>query len=1205
MKKQIDLDIKGMHCSSCEIVTGDELKSLAGVESVHIDHKTGKGTIIALSDISHSDITDAVKRAGYEAKVIGESEITGYGEDVNVIRKPTAGGHPMKVVFQSRIKAEGEVKDDGKGNLSFNGNMDNKKEVEVVIPKGKEAEAEEYIKKFAKSQSFMHLLDTLKDHDSSIVNATTPVPVKPEESPSQPLHGNGQRRVNLSLSGMHCTSCALIIEKSLSKTPGVKQAHVNFAAEKASVSYEDGKTSEKELIDAVKKTGYSATVLNEKDTEFDARKRKGEINGLFRKFMVSLILSLPMLYFMIFDFIPTFPGARLLLPYVGIISLILTTPVQFILGRGFYKGMWSALRMRTFNMDSLIAIGTSVAFFYSLFNFLNHYLVNRTVLGLGGGKIPELYFETAAFLITFVILGKWLEAQAKGRTSDAIKKLMGLQAKTARVIRNSETVDIPIDQVMHGDTLIVRPGEKVPVDGVIVKGSSSVDESMITGESLPVEKHVEDMVVGGTMNKTGSFEFKATRIGSETTLAQIIRLVEEAQGSKAPIQDFADKISAYFVPAVIVIAILTFGVWFIGLGASLSFSLMAFTAVIVIACPCALGLATPTAIMVGTGKGAEYGMLIKGGEPLEAANKVNAIVFDKTGTLTKGKPEVTDTVSFREMDEEELIGITASLEKQSEHPLAEAIYSYAQEENIGLKDVEYFKAIPGHGVQGDFNGTTYYFGNRKLIRDKVGLDVEKINRKMERLEEQGKTVMILSSKSDVLGLVAVADTIKDTSREAVEKLKKLGIDVYMITGDNEKTAKAIANQVGISRVFAEVLPEDKAQHVKRLQAEGRKVAMVGDGINDAPALAQADVGIAMGSGTDVAMEAGGIVIIKNDLRDVANAIDLSKTTMDKIKQNMFFALFYNVLGIPIAARVFAGFGLVLKPELAGLAMALSSISVVANSLLLRTYKPGRKNYLSAIAPIIMILLFSFMFFEFARFSSGMAEGGSSMKVQTNPAASRYANSILEGSRTKVNFAEGNPKLFLEAPAINGAILKTREGTVELGPNEMLVGYDEAMMMIEEGLINKTGDTLNDFFGVTSMKVVGILAPTGTILDSYHIVNTETYETLVQEGIITGFMAPDDNIKLMYPAAPIPEAVAKYIPENGFTPVFIGGRSYKPVYIGYKEAAMMKSEKLFKEEGDTIKGFFGNDVIISGVLPETKTAIDNVHFVGPEFAMVGK
>ena len=429
------------------------------------------------------------------------------------------------------------------------------------------------------------------------------------------------------------------------------------------------------------------------------------------------------------------------------------------------------------------------------------------------------------------------------------------------------------------------------------------------------------------------------------------------------------------------IAILTFGIWYFLLGATLSFALMAFTAVIVIACPCALGLATPTAIMVGTGKGAEHGLLIKGGEPLEAACHINTIVFDKTGTLTNGKPVVTDIESLRDLDEDEILSIAAALEKQSEHPLAEAIYNEAEKEDLDLEIVEEFKAIPGHGVQGNIGPVEYYFGNRKLVSDIIGLPVEKINRKMSRLEEQGKTVMILANKTEILGLIGVADTVKETSKEAVEKLKKLGIEVYMITGDNERTAKAIAVQVGITNVLAEVLPEDKAKNVKRLQDEGKKVAMVGDGINDAPALAQADLGIAMGSGTDVAMESGGIVIIKNDLRDVANAIDLSKTTMNKIKQNMFFALFYNVMGIPVAARVFAGLGIILKPELAGLAMALSSISVVTNSLLLRGYKPGKKNYLSIIAPFIMILLFSFMFFEFAKFSSSMTSEKKVMNLE--------------------------------------------------------------------------------------------------------------------------------------------------------------------------------------------------------------------------------
>ncbi len=786
------------------------------------------------------------------------------------------------------------------------------------------------------------------------------------------------KKTKFIITGMHCSSCAALIERSLKKVPGVTDAHVNLASEKASVTH-DSSASQNALIDAVEQAGYGATIFEINNSEADTKRKAKETRSQNIRFILSLALSLPMIYFMLYDFVSGAPFRVQLLPYTAFISLILTTPIQFIIGRDFYKGMWSALRMKTFNMDSLIAIGTSVAYFYSVANYINYYITKGSIFGPAGEKIPEMYFETAAFLITFVLLGKLLEVKAKGRTSDAIKKLMGLQAKTARVIRNGAALDIAIEQVLKGDIVMVRPGEKVPVDGLIVKGSSAIDESMITGESIPVEKNASDGVIGGTINKTGSFEFKATRVGSETTLSQIIKLVEEAQGSKAPIQAFADRISSWFVPAVIGIAALTFLIWYFVLGSTLSFALMAFTAVIVIACPCALGLATPTAIMVGSGKGAEHGILIKGGEPLEAANKINAIVFDKTGTLTKGTPAVTDIESYftsvilsnAKDPEDSILTIAASLEKHSEHPLAEAIYKKAEEEKMPFSEVKNFKAIPGHGVQGEINGDVYYFGNRKLLTDVVHIPVERINRKMQKLEERGKTVMILATKKEVLGLIGVADTVKETSKEAIEKLHKMNIETYMITGDNERTARAIAQQVGITNVLAEVLPEDKAKQIKILQDQGKKVAMVGDGINDAPALAQADLGIAMGSGTDVAMEAGGIVIIKNDLRDVVNAITLSQETMNKIKQNLFFALFYNVIGIPVAARALAFAGLVLKPELAGLAMALSSISVVSNSLLLRGYRPGKRNYASMIAPFVMAILFTLIFIEFARFSSGM------------------------------------------------------------------------------------------------------------------------------------------------------------------------------------------------------------------------------------------
>jgi len=780
------------------------------------------------------------------------------------------------------------------------------------------------------------------------------------------------QKIKCDITGMHCASCALLIERSVKKLPGVIDATVNLVAEKGTITFDEQKLNPKDVLKTIEKAGYKARLVDENDRDADRRKKESEIKSYKTRFLVSLILSVPMMYFMFLDFFKYLPGAEFLPPYFGVISLGLTTVVQFGIGLQFYKGMFAALRMKTFNMDSLIAIGTSTAYIYSLVNFILFVQTNGTVFGIDGAKVPDLYFETSAFLITFVILGKWLEVKAKGSTSDAIRKLMGMQAKTARVVKGNETFDVPIEEVKKGDTILVRPGEKVPVDGKITKGQSAIDESMVTGESIPVEKKVSDNVIGATINKTGSFEFVAEKIGEETMLSQIVKMIEEAQGSKAPIQGFADRVAAYFVPTVMGIAALTFLIWFFVLGANLSFSLMAFTSVIVIACPCALGLATPTAIMVGTGKGAESGVLVKGGEPLEMANKVNAIIFDKTGTLTYGKPKVTDVMSVsKSLKEKDVLRVSASLEKSSEHSLAEAIYNYSKETHTELLEVKAFKALPGYGIEGTIDDKKYYFGNRRLVEEVMKSSCKEIEEDLDRLESQGKTAMILGHGKEILGIVAVADTLKDTTVAAIKSLKRMGMEIYMITGDNKKTAKAIAKEAFIENVIAEVLPDDKANEVKKLQKLGKVVAMVGDGINDAPALAQADLGIAMGSGTDIAMETGGIVIIKNDLRDVVTAIELSRETFSKIKQNMFFALFYNVIGIPIAARVFVGLGLILSPELAGLAMALSSISVVSNSLLLRRFRPGRKNYLSQVMPIVMVLVFSFLFFEFAKFSSKM------------------------------------------------------------------------------------------------------------------------------------------------------------------------------------------------------------------------------------------
>ncbi len=965
MSKIIHLKISGMHCGSCEKIIGAELAGIKGVINSSIDANAGHGIVEAEDEVQENIVLTAIKSAGYDAEVLQIEK----DESTPMIfeKKIVDSRAPFKVKLESSTIADGKINTTN-GEPNFTGKITQSKKGEFEIPQGRN-DLEKIVQNLFDASKVGQLFGMLtgEPNQNKIANTFQ----SPDSLSSKIIENvskkDGDDSVNLSLSGMHCASCALLIEKGLKKVPGVKQANVNFAAEKARVIFDTSKADVANLIEAVKQAGYSAEISST-DPEIDRKKKVQEIKLLQKKFWFSFAFSVPMLYFMLFDFFSFLPG-RAIVPFIGIISLIITIPVQFVIGAGFYKGLWSGLKMKMFNMDSLIAIGTSTAFFYSLWQFISYAVINKSVIGLGGEKIPELYFETAAFLITFVILGKWLEARAKGGTSEAIKKLMGLQPKTALVIRNGLEKDLSLDEVVVGDIVVVRPGEKIPVDGELVKGNSSVDESMLTGESIPVEKNVGDKVVGATINKHGSFEFKVTKVGQETALSQIIKLIEDAQGSKAPIQNLADNISGWFVPAVLIVAALTFIVWFFFLGAGLSFSLMAFTSVIVIACPCALGLATPTAIMVGTGKGAEYGILIKGGEPLEAACKIKAIIFDKTGTLTNGQPEVTDLLAVGNYDEDELISVAVGLEKTSEHPLAEAIIKYAQEESVTFENSTNFKAIPGHGVEGTIKDKKYYFGNRKLMSDIVKIGIESLERKLRKLEEAGKTVMILSNETEVMGLIAVADTIKESSFEAIQQLQKRGLQVYMITGDNRRTAEAIAKQAGIKNVLAEVLPQDKADEIKKLQDQGLKVAMVGDGINDAPALAQADVGIAMGSGTDVAMETGGIVIIKNDLRDVLTAIDLSKQTMGKIKQNMFFALLYNVIGIPIAARVFVTLGLVLKPELAGLAMAFSSISVVTNSLLLKYFRPHKKNWFSIFAPLVMILFFTFIFIQFGRLSS--------------------------------------------------------------------------------------------------------------------------------------------------------------------------------------------------------------------------------------------
>jgi Cu+-exporting ATPase len=741
----------------------------------------------------------------------------------------------------------------------------------------------------------------------------------------------GTASVEIPIQGMFCASCVQAIEKALLREKGITKASVNLASEKAKIDYIPSVISLPEIKKVIELTGYSVLELPEEGElgDFESKIREKEYRKLRTKFFVGAIIGLVIFFGSMPHWFPW--GPALLNNFF--VLWILATPVQFWIGGQFYKGAWSAFRHRNADMNTLIAVGTSAAYLYS---------VAATVFPSffeSGGIRPDVYFDTSAMIIVLILFGRLLEARAKSRTSDAIKKLAGLQPKTARVKREGQDEDIPIEDVVVGDEILVRPGEKIPVDGIIISGESTVDESMISGESMAVKKEVGAEVIGATLNKTGSFRFKATRVGKDTALARIIKLVRDAQGSKAPIQRLADVIAGYFVPVVISIAIATFVIWFnFGPKPALTFSLLNFVAVMIVACPCALGLATPTAVMVGTGKGAENGILIKGGESLETAHKIDTIVFDKTGTLTKGEPEVTDLLVGNDNSEDEILKIVASIEKMSEHPLGEAIVKKAEDRKISLSEPENFRVIQGRGIESKFDGKNVLIGSESLMKEK-NVDISDFRSRAEDFSEEGKTPVYVALQGKGAGLVAIADTLKDDAIQALEKLKAENIDVVMLTGDNRRTAQAIAKKAGIASVIPEVLPADKVKHIQRLQSEGKTVAMVGDGINDAPALAQADVGIAIGSGTDVAMEASDITLIRDELSGVVKAIVLSRQTIKVIKQNLFWAFFYNTLGIPIAAGIlYPFFGILLSPIIASAAMASSSVSVVSNSLRLRRRK---------------------------------------------------------------------------------------------------------------------------------------------------------------------------------------------------------------------------------------------------------------------------
>ncbi len=733
--------------------------------------------------------------------------------------------------------------------------------------------------------------------------------------------------------GMTCASCVVAVEKATAKLDGVVHSNVNLTTEKLTLDYDPLLVSIKDIKNAVEDIGYQINDIKVDVDTHQAAKEK-EIKSLWTRFLISAIFSLPLLYIamghMIGLYLPDIIAPHMNDLNFALIQLILTTPVIVVNYKYFKIGFKTLYKLHP-NMDSLIAIGTSAAYIYGL------YALIKIVLG-DHSLVSELYFESAAVILTLITLGKYLEAVSKGKTSEAIKKLIGLSPKEALVIRNEKEILIPIEDVVVGDVLIVKPGEKMPVDGVVISGVTSVDESMLTGESIPVEKMVGDSIIGASINKHGTITYEATKVGKDTALAMIIKLVEDAQGSKAPIAKLADIISGYFVPVVIALAIISGLLWFFVGGTSVEFALSIFIAVLVIACPCALGLATPTAILISSGMGASHGVLIKSGEALETLHKIDTVVLDKTGTITEGRPVVTDLIVSEHMSELELLSYIASAEKSSEHPLGEAIVNYGIEKNIEFKEVTKFEAIPGYGIKVEINGYEFLLGNQKLM-DQFQIDIHTMLNHSEKLANEGKTPMFITKNNELVGLIAVADTVKKHSKEAIDKLIKMGLDVVMITGDNKKTAHAIAQTVGIHHVLSEVLPEGKSKEIEALQALGKKVAMVGDGINDAPALAISDIGIAIGSGTDIAIESADIILVKNDLLDVVTAIKLSKKTILNIKENLFWAFGYNILGIPIAMGILYVFnGPLLNPMFAALAMSLSSVSVLLNALRLKRFK---------------------------------------------------------------------------------------------------------------------------------------------------------------------------------------------------------------------------------------------------------------------------
>jgi Cu+-exporting ATPase len=952
---EVTIKVYDMTCGHCQKRVADAISSLEGVESVDVNLESESATVsFDPEKVSLDDIKAAIRKAGYPTESESEAqEETG----VEVPYTTEVKGETSKTVEPALEEPEEpevapqtcpltETCELAEEEPRTSGLKTGRKEITLGVS-GMTCSA--------CASNIERVLKKKEGVDSVVVNlelgranvSFDPSLISPKEI-GETIESIGYKvekdTVTLSLEGMSCASCAANIEKVLNRTEGVISASVNFPLEKAVVEFDSSRVSVREIITAVQGIGYGASVKTEA-VEYEDREqisREAEIKRQRNNLIIALVLGIPIglgnmsMMFPFLSFVPDFLSNHIVL-------FILSTLVLLFPGRQFFVGTFKGFKYGVTDMNLLIAAGTGSAYLIS---------VAATFLDLGPGY-NSLYYDTVAFLIIFIVLGRYLEARARGQTSAAIRKLMGLRAKTSRILVNGIEKEVPIEEVAVGDIVVVRPGEKISVDGIVVEGSSAVDESMLTGESIPVEKVPDDTVIGATLNKTGSFNFRATKVGADTALAQIIRLVETAQTTKAPIQRVADVVAGNFIVTVHIIALLAFFFWFfigywrygVGESATLSgispflFSLLIAITVLVISCPCAVGLATPAAIMVGTGRGAENGVLIKGGEALERAHKLDTIVFDKTGTLTAGTPKLTDLVAVPGHEEKDVLFIAATAERGSEHPLGEAIVKGAEEQGISLGKAENFHSIPGKGVEAYFEEKRILLGTRKLMEEE-GFSFKELEAEMRVFEESGKTAMLVAFGEEIIGLVAVADTLKENSREAIETLNKMGLEVVMITGDNVVTANAIAKEVGIPRVLAEVLPEDKASEIKKLQEEGKLVGMVGDGINDAPALIQSDVGIAMGAGTDVAMESAKIVLIKNDPRDVVVAIKLSRLTINKIKQNLLWAFGYNSIGIPIAAGILYPlfYRILITPELAAAFMALSSVSVTTNSLLMKRSK---------------------------------------------------------------------------------------------------------------------------------------------------------------------------------------------------------------------------------------------------------------------------